>query len=219
MSLVRAQQRELIRYQIMEVKLNDNPTPHLLLENVFTDDELESIWTELKFLRPNFLDASKTGSAKDEDNETLLKNNTGLFMYELYKNNSISPILNNVIKVAWYSSLADYWYPLWIKSTYENTNWDSVLVSYYENGNYYHPHSDVSMFTMLIWLWKEPKKFLGGNLYFPNHDYIVECKNNCGIIFLSGEKHGVTPVELSEEEHGRYCITMFSGIGLYNTSE
>jgi len=193
----------------MEVETLNNPFPHLLLENVFTDNQLDSIWKELNFLKPSL--NTDTSPAIDKEGFTL-KKNSGIFPYFTYRDPTISPICRLLKKLSWECGLGDLWSQEWIKNTYSATNWDSVLVSYYDNKDYYRAHFDSAMFTMLIWLWQEPKKFDGGNLYFPDAEHVVMCKHNCGIIFLSGEKHGVQPIELHEEGAGRYCISMFSGI-------
>lgn len=195
----------------MKVKTIEGPTPHILLEDVFTDEQLKSIWTELEFLHPSLVDGSNTAPAKSDDG-VILKQNTGMFLYETYQDSVVSPICENTAMVAWRSSLRDFWSSSWTKTMYDKTNWDAIMVSYYGDTDYYHPHHDESVFTMLLWLWKEPKKFSGGNLYFPDVNHAVECRNNCGIIFMSTETHGVQPVELNEEGYGRYCISMFSGI-------
>ena len=73
------------------------------------------------------------------------------------------------------------------------TNWDSILVSYYDDTDYYAPtschvhHVDLAM--------ERTKQFTRGNFYFPNVDHLIECKNNCGI-----------DVKVIKEGFGRYCI-------------
>ena len=108
------------------------------------------------------------------------------------------------------------WEVNWIRKMYSNTNWSCLLTSYYKNGDYYLPHTDNAVFTFLIWLWKEPKKFEGGNFYFSDINHKVECKNNSGIIFLSSEKHEVDKVITEHNDFGRYCITMFSWVNISN---
>ena len=61
---------------------------------------------------------------------------------------------------------------------------------------------------MLLWIFKEPKPFTGGDLIFTDYDYTVECKNNSGIIFPGPIKHEVPPIE----GDGRYTITLFTGL-------
>ena len=195
----------------MEVKSFLNPSPHLLLENVFTDDQLTQIWTELDFLHPTLLPGSETGSAKSDDGVDL-KRNAGRYIYQTYADPSISHIRNHLTTVAFKSGLADHLPHSWLKASYNETNWDTIMLSYYKDGDYYKPHVDTAVFTLLVWLWKEPKQFSGGNLHFTESDTLIECKNNCGILFMSGERHHVDELKLDQEGFGRYCLTSFSGI-------
>ena len=87
-----------------------------------------------------------------------------MFLYETYKDSVVSPICENTAMVAWRSSLRDFWSSSWTKTMYDKTNWDIWLVT--TETRLLPPHHDESVFTMLLWLWKEPKKFSGGNLYF-----------------------------------------------------
>lgn len=195
----------------MKVKSFINPTPHLLLEDVFSDDELNRIWSELDFLHPSLLSGNSTNPATNEEGVPL-KKNSGRFLYQIYNDHSVSPIHQYLTQVAFNSSLCNYWTHNWISYTYSRTNWDDIMISYYKDKDCYLPHQDNAMFTLLIWLWKEPKQFSGGNFCFTDSNTLIECKNNCGILFMSGERHQVDELQLKREGFGRYCITMFSGI-------
>ena len=113
----------------------------------------------LSFCTPSLVDGSNTAPAKNDDG-VILKQNTGMFLYETYKDSVVSPICENTAMVAWRSSLRDFWSSSWTKTMYDKTNWDAIMVSYYGDTDYYHPHHDESVFTMLLWLWKEPKNSL-----------------------------------------------------------
>lgn len=195
----------------MKLTSHSEPSPHILLENVFTSNQLDNIWREINFITPHLTSVEYSGSAKSESG-TILKKNRGLFLHQVYVDTVMSPICQESCKVAWKSGISDYWISPWLRNMYNHTNWNNLLLSYYENTDHYKPHIDESVFTMLLWLWKEPKKFSGGNLYFPDVNYAVECKNNCGIIFMSNEKHAVDPIILDTPGYGRYCISVFSGV-------
>ena len=64
-------------------------------------------------------------------------------------------------------------------------------------------------FTVLIWLYDEPKGFTGGDLIFNDFDVTIPCKNNTGVIFLGPWHHEVTEVK----GQGRYTLTMFTSNG------
>lgn len=200
----------------MKVTFYESPTPHLLLENVFDSNSLDLIWNELNFLTPKLKGPEITGSAKDENRE-ILKLNKGLFLNSLYTHPGISDIVRLTENVIFNTNVINQWKLKWTKQLYENTNWNCTLLSYYENSDYYKPHFDVSVFTSLFWFWKTPKKFLGGNLTLNNYNYVVECRNNCGIIFLSSEIHSVDSISMNVQDlnsnSGRYCVTNFIGLG------
>ena len=200
----------------MKVTFYESPTPHLLLENVFDSNSLDLIWNELNFLTPKLKGPEITGSATDEHRE-ILKSNKGLFLNSLYTYPGISDIVKLTENVIFDINVINQWKLKWTKQLYENTNWNCTLLSYYENSDHYKPHFDVSVFTSLFWFWKPPKKFLGGNLTLNNYNYVVECRNNCGIIFLSSEIHSVDSISMNIQDlnsnSGRYCVTNFIGLG------
>ena len=66
------------------------------------------------------------------------------------------------------------------------------------------------------YFYKEPKKFTGGELFFPEYDYILESKNNSCIIFPSYFLHEVLQVKITDCDYysgfGRYCMSQFTNI-------
>jgi Rps23 Pro-64 3,4-dihydroxylase Tpa1-like proline 4-hydroxylase len=91
------------------------------------------------------------------------------------------------------------------------TNKDSTFVSYYEDSDHFKPHFDVFQFTALIWLYKEPKQFEGGDLIFNELNEKIEIKNNRMLFFPSYLLHSVEEVKMKINEFGmgRYCISHF----------
>lgn len=189
-----------------------NPFPFLQIENTYSTDELELIWQELEFL--NCLDKleppEKTGTAVEDG--IPLKNNSGLFLDDIYVKRNISNILTlnrrlfdpEILNV--FSDLS-FGY-----GSIKKTNDDTTLISYYENSNYYNPHEDVSMFTGVTWFFKEPKAFTGGNFYFSDYNLKIEVQNNMTVLFPSFVKHAVDEIVLKDDSlpgHGRYCMSQF----------
>ena len=70
-------------------------------------------------------------------------------------------------------------------------------------------------FLAFSYFHKEPKKYMGGELYFPQYDYEFNCENNSTIIFPGWVGHGVKEVSIADsdyfEGYGRYAITSFFG--------
>ena len=94
------------------------------------------------------------------------------------------------------------------------TNWDITKVRYYHDGDYYKPHTDASMqFLAFSYFYKKPKKFTGGELFFPEYDYELTCDDNSLIMFPGWVEHGVKKVSIKDSDYyegnGRYCISSF----------
>ena len=95
-------------------------------------------------------------------------------------------------------------------------NFDATKVRYYHDKEYYRAHLDKStQFLAFTYFHKEPKKYEGGDLFFPEHDYEYVCDNNSLIIFPGWVRHGVNKVSIKDsdyyEGYGRYSITTFFG--------
>jgi Rps23 Pro-64 3,4-dihydroxylase Tpa1-like proline 4-hydroxylase len=98
------------------------------------------------------------------------------------------------------------------------TNQARSMVSYYEESDLYLPHDDVSVVTVLYWVWKEPKSFTGGDFILHDVDEIIPVTNNTLLLFPGHCTHSVSPVRMnadSKEGFGRWCVTTFllTGVG------
>jgi len=89
----------------------------------------------------------------------------------------------------------------------------NTMISYYDNSQEYKNHFDTVQFTSIIWFFKEPKKFTGGDFVLTQSDQTIECKHNRMIFFPSYYMHSVTPVSIDAENRnkglGRFAITNF----------
>jgi len=189
--------------------------PYLLEDNFFTSEELNAIWVELEFLnRPSLmLDPDLTASATEWGE--IKKKNRGVFLNNVYKHLDVSPIW-----VASRKLFSGYTFNFselsMVNKVALETNHSSMLMSYYEDGDYYLPHRDTASVTTLYWFFREPKRFEGGDLIFTETGETVEVKHNRMIMFPSWAEHAVTNVALSDEFKnrglGRYCVTHFLNI-------
>ena len=95
-----------------------------------------------------------------------------------------------------------------------NLNKIDILLSYYENNNYYKSHKDSAVLTFITWFFREPKKFEGGNLKFTDYNESIEVKHNRCVIFPSFYNHEVERITMDINDLnkclGRYTITNFS---------
>ena len=188
----------------MKIIYNDNPFFHISLENVFSAEELKIIFKEINELKKNFKDPEFTGSASS--NFEILKNNTGIFLVEC-ENLKIIKIIDKCIKKI---STNSNWKNLAFKRLFNSLMWGSELINCYKKNDYYKPHVDNGIFSLIFFLWENTSNFEGGDLFFPEYDYLHKCNSNCGILFFSTELHGVTPIIANEETSTRYSIVTFS---------
>lgn len=193
----------------------EHPFPYLKIENMYSDEELELISQELVFLNHDHKLEGPKDTASAVDNDIMLKQNKGLFLDNIYRKREISNILNinrktfNKEYLKLYASLS-FGY-----NSILNCNHDSTLVSYYENGGYYHSHRDIAVHTALTWFFKVPKLFEGGNLIFTEYDEVVEINHNMTIIFPSFVLHSVEEIRINENHprgFGRYCMSQFISV-------
>jgi len=188
----------------------NDPFPLLLLENVFSDEQLEVIWKEIEYYCSNDLLLTPEDTGGAYKNGQYIKQNSGLFLHEVWTsarysacNKYISPILQAFPNADWVKE----------NKYFEEFQYNkvSVLLSHYKNGDNYQPHRDLSLGTCCLWLYKEPKKFTGGNFKFTQYNLEVEGKNNSMVIFPGLMKHEVDTVIMDSDDpmDGRFCLTFF----------
>ena len=96
--------------------------------------------------------------------------------------------------------------------SFYSSDFTTSIISYYENNDYYKPHPDKFQWTSLIWFYREPKKFTGGNLKFTEPNYEINVKHNRMLMFPCYYLHEVIPIKtkkFKEMGNGRYTITHF----------
>lgn len=195
---------------IVKVK---HPFPYLKIENLYSIEELELIAQELDFLTyPDKLENPlSTGTAKDSENNPL-KENRGLFLDDLYSKRCISNILKvnrKIFQLEYLESFSDLCFGY---QSIKRCNHDTTLINYYENGGYYKPHKDESLYTAVTWFFREPRLFEGGNFYFSDYNEKIEIQHNMAVIFPSFVKHSVEEVKMQSDlpkGYGRYSMSQF----------
>ena len=191
----------------------ETPFPHLILKDFYNEEELELIWEELKF----YTKPGKLLEAKDFGGISHRTNSHAIQLDELYsekKFRGISNILTvnrklfdgEILKA--FAKIHD------CCRTAPVSNWDVTKVRYYHNNDYYQPHTDSAFhFLSFSYFYREPKKFSGGEIFFPDYDYEYSCDNNSMIILPAWVNHGVKEVSIKDSDYydgwGRYCISNF----------
>ena len=206
----------------LEAELYCEPFPLMIINNFYNQQELDLIWKELDF----YTAPNKLFTAENYGGVVGYTNAKAIVLDDLYKNyennekganfRNISNILT-VNRKLFESGVLDTFSSLHgCVSIANKTNHDITKVRYYHDGQYYDPHTDKStMFLAFSYFYKEPKKFVGGDLEFPKYDFKLPCDNNSMVIFPGWVEHGVRKVKIKNSDYydgwGRYAITSFFG--------
>lgn len=192
-----------------------NSLPVVVIDDFYDSEAIKKIWHEIQFysLGNPWLDPSNTGSAtsvQSDGTQQYLKKNKGLFLDEIYLNRDISQILienRKIFSLHITKKLIDINV---IFKHITNCTRDCTLLSYYEDSDYYKPHTDSAAITVVSWFYNSPKKFQGGELIFEN-DLSIACEFNRTVVFPSILMHAVSPISMQEfdrmKNFGRYTIT------------
>jgi Rps23 Pro-64 3,4-dihydroxylase Tpa1-like proline 4-hydroxylase len=168
------------------------------------------MWRETEFLFDKLGDPNATNAALEEDGETRKKSGKGAFLDSVYSRREYSDLLNITRKIFHDEEIRKLLISAKIPyfNLFMHCNWDSTLIQYYEDGDYYKQHDDSSIFTAIYTFYKEPKKFEGGDLYFEEYNYTLPVRNNQLILFPSIVSHGVTEVTMKQPGYmnGRFSI-------------
>ena len=202
-----------MKSEILEATIHQEPFPLMIIENFYNESELELVWEELNFLTK----PGKLMDAKDYGGIIENTNAKALILDDIYENaREISNILT-VNRKLFNSGVLDNFaeiHPCCKIARF--SNWDTTKVRYYHDGEFYDPHTDRDFqFLAFSYFYKEPKKFSGGDLIFPEYDFKIPCDNNSMVIFPGWVEHGVRKVTIKDSEYyegnGRYSITSFFG--------
>ena len=195
------------------------PFPHLIIKDFYNPEELELIWEELKF----YTKPGKLLEAKDFGGVVNKTNSHAIALDAVFHNNkkrggvnyrSLSNILTVNRKLFLPEILEPFSKIHDCCSIAPLATYDCTKIRYYHDEEYYDAHIDKTFqFLAFSYFYKEPKKFEGGELYFPDYNYEVPCENNSTIILPGWVRHGVRKVSIKDSDYydgcGRYCISSF----------
>ena len=201
----------------MKINYYELPAPHVVIDDFYTQDELKGVHSELEFLSNsrNFEPPEKTHSASK--NGVLSKKNFGFFLDDIFARRSASNILVYNRKLFDQEFLSALIPCHFVFKYLDISKKDCTLVSYYQDEDYYQPHFDSAMLSVCVWLFKQPRRFSGGDFNLSDYDYKIPIENNRCVIFPSVLKHSVDPIKMHDpneipfSRNGRYVITTFVG--------
>lgn len=197
------------------------PFPHLILEDVYTEEEQELMWNEIVFLEKKFLPPSETGAAIEsiitiDDPSTSSKvkiqygkRGYGIFLDDLFTRKNVSDIIKITQKLYNSKILTACKETDLILAQLYQLNYDTTVVNKYVDGDFYSPHTDLCIISIISVLHKTPKKYSGGELEFPEYNHTIDLNNNQALIFPSLIRHGVKEVNMESKNDldGRFSIT------------
>jgi len=195
----------------LQVTLCREPFEYIIIDNTYTEEELRLIFLELDFwaLSGNLMGPEHTGTARCEHNGEPKKRNTGVFLDNIYAERNYSNVLKFNRKI--FGIQLDK--PSTILNQLRESNYDTTLISYYENESHYKSHKDYSVLTAVTYLYKQPKAFEGGDLVLTEYGYAFEPWFNRTYIMPGVVEHEVTEVTMKPDDCGkglgRYCISNF----------
>tara|TARA_B100001113_G_scaffold320856_1_gene290348 strand:- start:1855 stop:2529 length:675 start_codon:yes stop_codon:yes gene_type:complete len=197
----------------MKIQNLDYGFPMILIDDFYNYWEIGQIWSELKELAEAdvFLDPHQSWSAVEHGK--FLKNNKCIHLDEYYQENRSYSKIMRINRKIFEKNVFETNKSFFFRDFMPLCDFDSSLLSYYEDSHYYSPHKDSAMVTSLCWFFQEPKRFTGGELLFPEYKVHIELHNNRMVIFPGFIQHQVTEVKMEEEYKnkglGRWCMTQF----------
>lgn len=198
--------------------LDDPSHPFLICDNWYTPEEENMVWKELDYytnVSTLFL-AEEGPVATDAEGEPLASN-FRIYPESIYthEHRYMSAILSCASSKLTDPDLKSFIFDNMRPGPFNchnGSNNINTLISYYHNGDYYKAHHDAFQFTALIWFYKEPKPWTGGDFHFTDGKIIVPCVHNRMIMFPSYLNHAVTQLEFHDDDplgSGRYTMTHF----------
>ena len=185
------------------------PIPYMLIKNYFNDNDMKSLLSELRFLTP------KMTYQEPKNMPDGTKQNNQINLDDFYVNRESSNILNTINKIYNDEELKKNLRDIsWFYNIWNYTNLDNTFVAYYENTDYYKAHRDISIISIMYWIWEEPKSFTGGNIHLTDYDIEIPLERNQMMIMPSSTYHAVDPIKMIKQADklsgkGRYCIVRF----------
>ena len=193
----------------------------VVIDNFYTEEQLNEIMIELKWLTKPAVMTDETKLKAAESNGEILTSKHGIFLEEVFKNWKHSALISAGMEQTGNAEFKTKMleFNTMFKSLFD-CNSRCHLVSYYENSQYYKPHKDAFFYTILSYFFVEPKQFEGGELvvYSCNStkEATIEPKHNRTVVIQSSTMHQAKEIKSKIDQklsgHGRYCNAIFLSI-------
>lgn len=168
------------------------PFHHTIIYDYFSKIEFEEIYDECEYISSN-VPVKDFDAIGDIHHSELVKfdKTKPYFLDEMYcDNRNKSNILIHTRKL-FHLDLTDNPFSEYIKTSTH----DRTTLNVYKKGSSYHKHKDTCILTVIHTIWKEPKTWTGGDLFFSDCGYKPFLKSNCCFIFPSFNRHEVQALQ------------------------
>jgi Rps23 Pro-64 3,4-dihydroxylase Tpa1-like proline 4-hydroxylase len=178
-------------------KISNNNNDILVIDNYYSEKELKNVFTEIYYYMNCGL-GNLIASENDKATAHNLKGESLAKTYRFYVERNKYSVLYK------YSKYATEKFAKMVESNFSfgkyltNTDNNFFMVNYYENGEYYNSHKDISVVSQLTWLYHEPKMFTGGNVIFSDMNETIECLHNRSVFFPGHYQHEVQEVNMND---------------------
>ena len=191
--------------------------PFVVIDNWYLPHEEKLVWTEIDFLISNPLFEEMVGDSVEAvatyDGKKSKAMNKRIFYHKYFLDIRISHIVNCMYKQRsreFHKILLENCLPYY--RNFEDSNADSTFLSIYGDNDHYDTHCDSSLFTCLIWMVKEPRRFSGGDFELTDINHMIELKNNRMVMIPGCFNHKVHKLKYhdsNDKSYGKYTICHF----------
>jgi len=191
---------------------NEGAYEYFTVSNILPAKEYDTVKFEVNMFKKLFQDPQHTGGAVSPD--VPLKENSGVFLTRVLAENhrhassllvASTNIMNEFMSYTCknlYNTHSSFGL-LAHELTY------NTLLSGYKDGDYYRPHRDGGV-ASLIWWWTDPeKKYEGGNFILPDLGVEISPESYTGVIIPSWYRHEVSPIKSESADFVRYSVSCF----------
>jgi len=185
----------------------NEPTPILLVKNLFEEEQIDWMMKEFEVL--SHMSRFSPGHNQGDNHKKNLSCGT---LDEFYKNRNVSRILTTMDEIYKDVKLVDTLKELsWFYDMWEWTNYDRTFITYSKKGDYYKGHTDIAAISLMYWIWNEPKPFEGGDIILntkqkDSKDLTIPIERNMLMVMPSQTGHEVKPIT---KGYGRLGVIRF----------
>lgn len=192
----------------MKINYFEHPIPYFIIDDFFTEEEYHNVWNEIMFLAPKMRTPDQTAAARSESSG-FFKRGVGVFIEEFYRKPNDSYIFHAAKRILNDEVIQSLETHHILYAPFKAINSMATMVQMYRNGDYYLSHRDLSLYTVVTLLHKEPKQYNGGEFKFSCSHLPIPLENNQTLIFPSVIDHEVTEVKMlsNKIEDSRFTIT------------